>query len=120
MSVSLDERLGLTGRERRMIRVRFHEPVDDGLRAELAELVRRRGTASYRAAERTAPIELVVDDLRSEHERIVGSLQPPYRRHGPLREIAQRDALKHAVRVLQDQAFADGCELRPASARGQR
>jgi hypothetical protein len=30
--VRLDERLGLTERERRVIRVRFHEPVDDDLR----------------------------------------------------------------------------------------
>ena len=85
--VSLDERLGLTERERRMIRVRFHEPVDDELRAELIELTRRRGTASHRAAERIAPIELVVDDPHSEHERMVGGLRPPQRRHGQLREI---------------------------------
>jgi hypothetical protein len=85
--VSLDERLGLTERERLMVRVRFHEPVDDALRAELSELARRRGTASHRAAERIAPIEIVVDDPRSEHERVVGSLQPPQRRYGQLREI---------------------------------
>jgi hypothetical protein len=85
--VSLDERLGLTERERRMVRVRFHEPVDDDLRTELAELARRRGTASHRAAERISPIELVVDDPQSEPERVVGCLQPPQRRHGQLREI---------------------------------
>jgi hypothetical protein len=85
--VSLDERLGLTERERRMIGVRFHEPVNDDLRAELTELARRRGTPSHRAAERIAPIELVVDDPHSEHEPIVGGLQPPQRRHGPLRDI---------------------------------
>jgi hypothetical protein len=28
------------------------------------------------------------------------------------RQHAQRNALKRAVTVLQDQAFADGCELR--------
>jgi hypothetical protein len=87
VTVSFDERLGLTERERRIIRVRFHEPVDDDLRAQLTELARRRGTASHRAAERITPIELVVDDPRSEHERIVGGLQPPQRRHGQLREI---------------------------------
>jgi len=85
--VSLDERLGLTERERRMIHVRFHEPVDDGLRAELIELTRRRGTASHRAAERMGPIELVVDDPQSAHERMVGGLRPPQRRHGQLHEI---------------------------------
>jgi hypothetical protein len=87
VTVSLDERLGLTERERRMVRVRFHEPVADDLRAELTELARRRGMASHRAAERIAPIELVVDDPCGEHDRIVGGLQPPQRRHGQLREI---------------------------------
>jgi hypothetical protein len=86
VTVSLDE-LGLTERERRTIGVRFHEPVDDHLRAELSELARRRGTASHRAAERIAPIELVIDDPQSGHERMVGGLQPPQRRHGQLREI---------------------------------
>jgi len=66
VTVSLDERLGLTERERRMVQVRFHEPVDDDLRTDLTELVRRRGIASHRAAERMTPIELVVDDPRSE------------------------------------------------------
>jgi hypothetical protein len=74
--ISRDERLGLTQRERRMIRVRFHEPVDDDLRAELTELAHRRRTASHRAAERITPIELVVDAPQSEHERMVGVLQP--------------------------------------------
>jgi hypothetical protein len=87
VAVSLDERLGLTERERRMVRVRFCEPVDDDLRVELTELARRRGVASLRAAERIAPIELVVDDPHRENERIVGGLQPPHKRHGPLREI---------------------------------
>ena len=87
VAVSLDERVGLTERERRIVRVRFCEPVDDDLRVELTELARRRGAASLRAAERIAPIELVVVDPHSEHERIVGGLQPPYKRHGPLRGI---------------------------------
>jgi len=90
VTVSLDGRLGLTQRERRMVRVRFHEPVDDILRAELAELARRHGPASDRVAERIAPIEIVVDDPQSEHERMVGGLQPPQRRHGQLREIEFR------------------------------
>jgi len=85
--ISRDERLGLTERERRLVRVRFHEPVADDLRAELTQLARRRGTASHRAAERTAPIELVVDHPCGEHERMIGGLQPPHRRHGQLREI---------------------------------
>jgi hypothetical protein len=36
------------------------------------------------------------------------------------RQHAQRNALKHAVAVLQHQAFADGCALRPPSDGGQR
>lgn len=87
VTVSVDDRLGLTRRERRIVRVRFCEPVDDALRAELTELVRRRGTASERAAERIAPIELLIDDPCGEHHRIIGGLRPPHRRHGPLHEI---------------------------------
>jgi hypothetical protein len=36
------------------------------------------------------------------------------------RQHAQRSALKRAVGVLQDQAFADGCQLRPSNDQGQR
>ena len=36
------------------------------------------------------------------------------------RQHAQRHALKRAVTVLQDQAFADGCELRPPDGGGAR
>jgi len=87
VTISRDDRLGLTEHERRVVRVRFHEPVADDLRAELTALVRRRGRASDRAAERIDPIELVVDDLRGEHQRMIGRLQPPQARHGQLREI---------------------------------
>jgi len=87
VTISLDDRLGLTQRERRGVRVRFHEPLADDLRTELAELARRRGTASHRAAERSDPIELVVDDPCGQHEHMIGGLQPPHRRHGELREI---------------------------------
>jgi len=87
VSVSVDDRLGLTHHERRIVRVRFCEPVADDLRAELIELVRRRGTASERAAERIAPIELLVDDPCGEHQSMIGGLRSPHRHHGPLREI---------------------------------
>jgi hypothetical protein len=87
VAISLDDRLGLTQRERRMVRVRFHEPVDDDLRAELTQLAWRRGTASERAAERIEPIELVIDDPHGKHERVIGGVRPPQRRHGVLREI---------------------------------
>jgi hypothetical protein len=48
VTVSLDERLGLTQRERRMVRVRFHEPVDDDLRGVLTQ-GRHRQTPGMRA-----------------------------------------------------------------------
>ncbi|MGH2941282.1 MAG: hypothetical protein ACRDLN_00695 [Solirubrobacteraceae bacterium] len=82
-----DGRLGLTREERRVVGVRFHEPLDDGLRSELREMVRRRGPAARRAAERIDPIEVVVDDPRGERRRIVGAVQPPQVHHGALRDI---------------------------------
>ena len=87
VTVSDDERLGLTEQERRLVRVRFHEPLDDGLRRELTQLLRRRGAAAGRAAERIDPIEVVVDDPDAERERIVGRVEPPQVHHGPLRDI---------------------------------
>ncbi|MDX6410410.1 MAG: hypothetical protein QOE13_3481 [Gaiellaceae bacterium] len=87
VTVGVDGRLGLAPRERRLLGVRFHEPLEDALRAELLRLLRRRGSAGRRAAERVDPIEFVVDDLRGERRRIVGWLQPPLVRHGQLRDI---------------------------------
>lgn len=83
-----DERLGLTRQERRLVRVRFHEPIDDRLRTELTLLLRRRGQAARRAAERIEPIEVVVDDPHGERECILGSVEPPQAHHGALRDIA--------------------------------
>lgn len=87
VTTSPDERLGLTEHERRVVRVRFQEPVADDLRNELHQLVGRRGRASDRAAERIDPIELVIDNSWGGRERITGRLRPPQRRHGLLREI---------------------------------
>jgi hypothetical protein len=87
VTVSDDERLGLTEQERRLVRVRFHEPIDDVLRRELTQLLRRRGAAAGRAAERIDPIEVIVDDPDAERERIVGRVEPPQVHHGPLRDI---------------------------------
>lgn len=87
VALRFDDRLGLTRRERCTVLVRFCEPVADDLRAELSVLVRRRGAAAERAAERTDPIELMIDDPLGERERITGRLRPPHRRHGWLREI---------------------------------
>jgi hypothetical protein len=87
VTISDDERLGLTEQERRLVRVRFHEPLDDGLRFELTQLQRRRGQAARRAAERIDPIEVVVDDPHGERRRIVGRVEPPQVHHGLLRDI---------------------------------
>jgi hypothetical protein len=87
VTISDDERLGLTQQERQVVRLRFHEPLDDSLRAELAELLRRRGAAARRAADRIDPIEVVVDDPHGARQRILGSVQPPQAHHGRLRDI---------------------------------
>jgi hypothetical protein len=87
VTVRLDDRLGLTQQERRLVGVRFHEPLDDDVRAELGRLVRQRGSAARRAAERMSPIEVVVDDRHGARVRIIGRLQPPQARHGQLRDI---------------------------------
>jgi hypothetical protein len=82
-----DARLGLAPHERGLVQVRFHEPLDDDLRTELSQLVRRRGAAACRAVERIDPIEFVVDDPHGEHQRVIGHLLPPQVRHGQLRDI---------------------------------
>jgi hypothetical protein len=87
VAIGFDDRLGLTRRERRTVRVRFCEPVADELRGELSELARRRGSAGERAAERIGPIEVVIDDPAGEHERMTGRLRPAHTRDGRLREI---------------------------------
>lgn len=87
LTVGADTRLGLTARERRIITVRFLDPVEPRLRAELTELIRRRGAAARRAAERMKPIEIVFDDPLRGLQRIAGCVQPPQRRSGDLHDI---------------------------------
>jgi hypothetical protein len=87
VTVRLDDRLDLASHERRVLRVSFQEPLDDGLRVELAQLVRRRGAAACRVAERIDPIEFVVDDRNGSQVRVVGRLEPPHAHHGSLRDI---------------------------------
>lgn len=83
-----DTRLGLTPRERRIFTVRFLDGLEPGLRTELTTLVRRRGAAAQRAAERMQPIEIVFDDPLRGLQRIAGSVQPPQRRTGvDLRDV---------------------------------
>lgn len=83
-----------TQRERRVVRARFHEPLDDELRGELNQLLRRRGAAARRIADDLEAIEIVIEDPRGEPERIVGHVQPPRVRHGRLREIEFQFDLK--------------------------
>jgi len=87
LTVGADTRLGLTARERRIVTVRFLHPLEPRLRAELTELVRRRGAAARRASERMQPIEIVFDDPLRGLQRISGSVQPPQRRGGDLHDI---------------------------------
>jgi len=87
VTVRYDDRLGLTQPERRLVAVRFHEPLDDDVRAELDRLVRQRGSAALRAAERIDPIEVVVDDPHGARVRIIGWLLPPQVRHRQLRDV---------------------------------
>lgn len=88
LTVAADSRLGLTPRERRSFTVRFLDALEPELRIELTTLVRRRGAAARRAAERMEPIEIVFDDPLRGLQRIAGSLQPPQRRTGVnLRDI---------------------------------
>jgi hypothetical protein len=82
VTISLDNRLGLPARERHLVRLSFHEPLDD-LRSDLTKLVRRRGAADRRVAEAAREIAVIVNDLDSAPTRIVGRLQPPEARHAP-------------------------------------
>jgi hypothetical protein len=87
LTVTVDPRLGLAPHERRRFAARFMERLHPALRTELAELVRRRGAAGRRAAERMQPVELVFDDPRHGRQRLAGSIQPPQLRRGELYEI---------------------------------
>lgn len=87
VTIGHDDRLGLTRRERRYVSARFQERLDRALRSELIGLLRRRGAAGHRMAERIDPIELVVDEPDGGCHRVVGRLQPPLLRHGRLRDI---------------------------------
>jgi hypothetical protein len=82
-----DARLGLAPRERRYVTARFRERLDRDLHAELVQLVRRRGTAARRVAEKLEPIVIVVDDPRHGRSRVVGRLQPPQMRGPDLGDI---------------------------------
>jgi hypothetical protein len=87
LTVRADFRLGLAPHERRYFAARFLEHPHPGLRSELTELVRRRGAAARRAAERMQPVEIVFEDPQGAPQRVVGWVQPPQLRRGDLDEI---------------------------------
>lgn len=87
ITIGRDDRLGLAPHERRFVAARFLDRLHPTLRSELVELIRRRGAAARRAAERMEPIVVVIDDPRHGRERIVGQLKPPQVRHGDLRDV---------------------------------
>jgi hypothetical protein len=87
VTIGHDDRLGLTRRERRYVSARFQERLDRALQTELIGLLRGRGAAGYRMAERIDPIGFVVDEPDGGRHRVVGLLQPPLLRHGRLRDI---------------------------------
>lgn len=82
-----DARLGLAPGERRYRTIRFLDDVADGFRPLLEELIRRRGSAGRRFAERLEPIDIVLDNAYDGHQRVTGQLEPPTLRYGRLREI---------------------------------
>lgn len=87
VTIGRDERVGLAPHERRYVTARFRERLDGALHAELLALVRRRGAAARRVAERLEPVEIVIDDPHRGRERMIGRLQPPQMRGGDLCDI---------------------------------
>jgi hypothetical protein len=87
LTLATDTRLGLTARERRRLAARFVEHLHPLLRAELDELVHRRGAACRRAAERIEPIELVFDDPHRGLQRIVAQIQSPQTHRSDVHDV---------------------------------
>jgi hypothetical protein len=89
LTVDHDVRVGIAAgeRRRRSMRATFTERVDPTLHDELAAVVRRRGAAARRAADRMEPIEVVVEDTHLGRQRIVGRVEPPQVRRGDFDEI---------------------------------
>lgn len=74
----------------RHVSVRFLQGLDVALRNELLRLVHARGARGIRFAETLAPIQVkLLEHHRGEHG-VVGRLEPPTARNGPLEEIAFR------------------------------
>ncbi len=110
LTVGADTRLGLTARERRRLTVQFLDRLEPRLRAELTELVHRRGAAARRAAERMNPIEIVFDDPLRGLQRITGCVQ----RRSDAAATCTTSSSSFARR-RRDKAFSGGCELHSLS-----
>lgn len=87
VQTGLDDRVGLTQRERHRVTARFVENLDPKLRKELMAMVRQRGARARRVAEELEPITLKVDS-GGARMCVIGKLQPPQIRGRPdLREV---------------------------------
>jgi hypothetical protein len=71
--IEQDERLGLAPRERRSMTVRFVHGIEPGFRAQLMQVLRRRGARSRRLAAAMEPIELDLDGSG----RLAGRIEAP-------------------------------------------
>jgi hypothetical protein len=91
MVIACDERLGLAPRERRHVTVRFVHGIEPAFRAQLMQVLRRRGARSRRLAAALDPIELELDGAG----RLAGRIEPPAVRHCTLEQtdfgLGQRD-----------------------------
>jgi hypothetical protein len=90
LTIGHDDRIGLVRYERRSVLARFCEGLDPALRAELDQLVRRRGVAARRIAETLEPLEIVVNEPCFDCQHMTVRLEPPLERSGDLRHIEFR------------------------------
>lgn len=84
-----DRRLGLTRRERRILRARFDGELAPELRGALAIVAGCRGAAAQRAAERIEPLTLVMEDPREGRIAVKAGVMPPdLPARGAVRDLA--------------------------------
>lgn len=81
--------LGLAARERCFVTVAFREGTEVHLRGELSKLIKQRGAAAKRTAERLEPIVVVVQDNELGERRIEGVVRPLTTR--PVGDLANID-----------------------------
>jgi len=80
--IARDERLGLAPRERRHMTVRFVHGIEPAFRAQLMQILRRRGARSRRLAAALDPVELELDGAG----RLAARIEPPTVRHCSLEQ----------------------------------